>query len=221
MYSKWAVWEKATVFSEVWFSPVRWSWWATVRWGVEVTCAAAALWRTGTPEHGGWAPEADADSPPDALNTQTNFSAAAQWTCGKICRLINHVTYQVDPDAVNMMSISGNYYQCSLSIVVGNLSEWRCNCCNIQCLYTALVHEQHMCVLFTLYVWQVFLVLVHFTAVDGESQAFEQHGSLLQLSVSVGEQTQRAALGYSHPGWRETQLLLVDAEFIIGLSASL
>lgn len=54
--------------------------------------------------------------------------------------------------------------------------------------------------LFTLDVWQVFLILVHFTAVDGESQAFEQHSSLLQLSVSVGEQTQRAALGYSDSG---------------------
>lgn len=50
----------------------------------------------------------------------------------------------------------------------------------------------------TLDVWQVFLVLVNFAAVDGERQAFEQHGSLLQLSVSVSEQTQRAALRYSH-----------------------
>lgn len=56
----------------------------------------------------------------------------------------------------------------------------------------------------TLYVWQVFLVLVNLTAVDGERQAFEQHSSLLQLGVAVGEQTHRAALGYSHPGWRET-----------------
>lgn len=51
----------------------------------------------------------------------------------------------------------------------------------------------------TLDVWQVFLVLVNFAAVDGERQAFEQHGSLLQLSISVREQTQRAALRYSHP----------------------
>lgn len=50
----------------------------------------------------------------------------------------------------------------------------------------------------TLDVWQVFLVLVNFAAVDGERQAFQQHGSLLQLSVSVSEQTQRAALRYSH-----------------------
>lgn len=52
---------------------------------------------------------------------------------------------------------------------------------------------------FTLYVWQVFLVLVHFAAVDGESQAFEKHGSLLQFSISVGKQTQRAALGNCNP----------------------
>jgi len=51
--------------------------------------------------------------------------------------------------------------------------------------------------MFTLYVWEVFLVLVHFTAVDGKGQTFEQHGPLLQFSVSVGEETQRAALGYS------------------------
>lgn len=50
----------------------------------------------------------------------------------------------------------------------------------------------------TLDVWQVFLVLVNFTAVDGERQALEQHGSLLQLGVSVCEQTQRAALCYGH-----------------------
>lgn len=50
----------------------------------------------------------------------------------------------------------------------------------------------------TLDVWQVLLVLVNLAAIDGEGQAFEQHGSLLQLSVSVGEQTQRAALRYSH-----------------------
>lgn len=62
-----------------------------------------------------------------------------------------------------------------------------------------------MCVYvcFTLYVWQVFLVLVHFAAVDGESQAFKQHGSLLQFSISVGKQAQRAALGDCNPGWRE------------------
>lgn len=60
-----------------------------------------------------------------------------------------------------------------------------------------------MCVWFTLYVWQVFLVLVHFAAVDGESQAFKQHGSLLQFGISVGKQAQRAALGNCNPGWRD------------------
>lgn len=53
---------------------------------------------------------------------------------------------------------------------------------------------------FTLDVRQVLLVLVHLAAVDGEGQAFEQHGPLLQLSVSVGEQTQGAALSHRHPG---------------------
>ena len=50
----------------------------------------------------------------------------------------------------------------------------------------------------TLDVWQVFLVLVHLAAVDGEGQAFQQHSPLLQLSVTVGEQTEGAALGYGH-----------------------
>lgn len=218
MYSKWAVWEKATVFSEVWFSPVRWSWWATVRWGVEVTCAAAALWRTGTPEHGGWAPEADADSPPDALNTQTNFSAAAQWTCGKICRLINHVPHQVDPDAANMMSISGNYYQCSLSIAVGNLSEWRSNCCNIQCLYTTLVH----------------VCIVYLVCLAGISGTGPLHccrwwkPGVWAAWLSAPAQRlcwwtdSESCSGLQPPGLKgNTQLLLVDAERIISLSASL
>lgn len=53
---------------------------------------------------------------------------------------------------------------------------------------------------FTLDVRQIFLILVHFAAVDGEGQTFKQHGPLLQLSVSVGEQTQRAALSYGHTG---------------------
>ena len=61
----------------------------------------------------------------------------------------------------------------------------------------------HVCLclcscVFTLNVWQVFLVLVHLAAVDGEGQAFQQHGPLLQLSVAVGEKTEGAALGYSH-----------------------
>lgn len=50
-----------------------------------------------------------------------------------------------------------------------------------------------------MYVRQIFLILVHFAAVDGEGQTFKQHGPLLQLSISVGEQTQGTALGYSHP----------------------
>lgn len=43
------------------------------------------------------------------------------------------------------------------------------------------VSDEHVCVCrqLTLYVWQVFLVLVYFATVDGESQTFEQHGSLL------------------------------------------
>lgn len=64
--------ERLTAVSDIQCSPVQWSWWATGRWGVEATCAAATLWRTRTPEHGGWAPEADAGSPPDALNTHTH-----------------------------------------------------------------------------------------------------------------------------------------------------
>lgn len=60
----------------------------------------------------------------------------------------------------------------------------------------------------TLDVWQVLLVLVNFAAVDGEGQAFEQHGSLLQLSVSVREQTQRAALCNSNSRCRETQAVI-------------
>lgn len=62
------------------------------------------------------------------------------------------------------------------------------------------------CVWFTLYVWQVFLVLVHFAAVDSKSQAFEQHGPLLQFSISVGKEAQGAALGDSNPGWREAEV---------------
>lgn len=147
-----------TAFSEV--SPIQWSWWATERWDVEVTCAAAALWRTGTPERGGWAPEADADSPPDALSTKTNSRL--------YCEL------------VLLRETS------SCSIVFHNRTA---------------VHEWLRRVIFTLDVWQVFLVLVHFAAVDGECQTFEQHGPLLKLSISVGEQTQRAALRYSHSGW--------------------
>lgn len=58
----------------------------------------------------------------------------------------------------------------------------------------------------TLYVWQVLLVLVHFAAVDGERQSFEQHGSLLQLSISVGKQAQRTALGDCNSGWREAKV---------------
>lgn len=60
----------------------------------------------------------------------------------------------------------------------------------------------------TLDVRQVLLVLVNFAAIDGEGQALEQHGSLLQLSVSVGEQTQRAALRYSHSCCRETHAII-------------
>lgn len=86
---------------------------------------------------------------------------------------------QFDKDA-DPSAVSGNLLRCSISRL-----HW---------------HMNSTCVLHTLYVWQVLLVLVHFAAVDGESQAFEQHGSLLQLGISVGEQTQRAALGHSHPG---------------------
>lgn len=63
-------------------------------------------------------------------------------------------------------------------------------------------------VVLTLDVRQVLLVLVNFTAIDGEGQAFEQHGSLLQLSISVREQTQRAALRYSHSCCRETYAVI-------------
>lgn len=63
-----------------------------------------------------------------------------------------------------------------------------------------------VCRQITLYVWQVFLVLVHFATVDGESQTFEQHGSLLQFGISVGKQAQRAALGDCNPGWREVKV---------------
>lgn len=141
--------------SEDWFSPARLSSWATVRSGVEATYAGAELERTGTPERGGWAPEGDAGSPPDALKkTHTHlfqllecWELSLRWTC--VC------------------SVRG----------------------------------------FTLYVWQVFLVLVNFAAVDGESQAFEQHGSLLQFSISVGKQAQRAALGDCNPGWRKAKVV--------------
>lgn len=60
--------------------PARWSWWATARWGAEGTCAAAALWRTGKPEHEGWAPGADAGSPPDALNKTHKSALVTQKT---------------------------------------------------------------------------------------------------------------------------------------------
>lgn len=75
-------------------------------------------------------------------------------------------------------------------------------------IFGKLVSDEHVCVSawFTLYVWQVFLVLVHFAAVDGESQAFKQHGSLLQFGISVGKQAQRAALGDCNPGWREAKV---------------
>lgn len=60
----------------------------------------------------------------------------------------------------------------------------------------------------TLDVWQVLLVLVNFAAVDGEGQAFEQHRSLLQLSVSVSEQTQRAALRDCNSGCGGTHAVM-------------
>lgn len=68
----------------------------------------------------------------------------------------------------------------------------------------------HRGCVFTLDVWQVFLVLVHFAAVNGEGQAFEQHCPLLQLSISVGEQAQRTALGNSHSGYREAQIVIIS-----------
>lgn len=75
---------------------------------------------------------------------------------------------------------------------------------DVECAVTTLLlfirHGTLLFVVITLYVRQIFLILVHFAAVDGEGQAFEQHGPLLQLSVSVGEQTQGTALGNSNSG---------------------
>lgn len=82
--------------------------------------------------------------------------------------------------------------------------------CSTVCHNRTEVHGWQRRVIFTLDVWQVFLVLVHFAAVNGKCQAFEQHGSLLKLSISVGEQTQRAALRYSHSGWGETHTTLIS-----------
>lgn len=52
--------------------------------------------------------------------------------------------------------------------------------------------------LLTLYVWQVFLVLVYLAAKNGEGESLEEHGALLQLRLSVSKQIEGAALGHSH-----------------------